>query len=277
MLETARAAAQRAGAKVHHFTVLQCPMNLFESGALLTANTGPSNSRTLLELAQAEEVAILLNRPLNAIEVKGGGMVRLAELPVEAPTVPFDQQRDKVAALEQEYRREIASQIQNPGQGLPPKDYFTWADELTKIRPRVQNLEQWEQIESQMIAPHINQVLRALTQSLTGDLSERWEDWRERYLPELLALLRELRREATLKSLEKTQAVTKLIDPLLPEGRRKEPLSRKALWILASTPGVTSVLNGMRTPAYVDDSLAILGWEPLPNVRPIYEAIKRTS
>jgi len=47
--------------------------------------------------------------------------------------------------------------------------------------------------------------------------------------------------------------------------------------VLASTPGVTCVLNGMRTPAYVDDSLGILGWEPLPDVRRIYEAIKKSG
>ncbi|MEK6617451.1 MAG: hypothetical protein AABY90_02025, partial [Nitrospirota bacterium] len=139
---------------------------------------------------------------------------------------------------------------------------------------RVQSLEHWEQIENQMIAPHINQVLRALTQHLTGDVGDRWQAWRERYLPELLTLLKEMHREATVKSREKTAAITKLIDPLLPESRRNESLSRKALWVLAGTPGVTSVLNGMRTPAYVDNSLGILSWEPIPDVRRVYEAIK---
>jgi hypothetical protein len=33
----------------------------------------------------------------------------------------------------------------------------------------------------------------------------------------------------------------------------------------------------MRMPAYVDDSMAILGWEPLPNVRALYEAVKQVS
>ncbi|HRB17121.1 MAG TPA: hypothetical protein PK224_15095, partial [Nitrospira sp.] len=61
------------------------------------------------------------------------------------------------------------------------------------------------------------------------------------------------------------------IDPLLPEERRKASLSQKALWILASTPGVTSVLNGMRTPAYVDDALQILRWEPLSDSRRVYD------
>ena len=56
--------------------------------------------------------------------------------------------------------------------------------------------------------------------------------------------------------------------------RLGESLSRKALWVLASTPGVTCVLNGMRTPAYVADSMGILSWSPLPDVRPIYEAVR---
>ena len=112
---------------------------------------------------------------------------------------------------------------------------------------------------------------------MTGEVGDRWQAWRDRYLPELLTLLKELRREATVKSREKTAAITNLLDPFLPESKRKESLSRKALWVLASTPGVTCVLNGMRTPAYVDDSLGILGWEPLPDVRRIYEAIKKSG
>ncbi|MBM4124334.1 MAG: DUF255 domain-containing protein [Nitrospira sp.] len=275
MLEAATAAAKQAGSRSHHFRALQCPMNLLEAGALLTSNTGPDGRKTLLELAQEAAVAVLVNRPLNAMPTKGGIMIRLAELPLDPSAVPFENQRDRVADLEQEYRREIAPQVPHAGQGLPPPEYFTWAEELTKIRPRIQNLEHWEQVENQMIAPHINQVLRALTQMMTGDLGDRWQDWRERYLPELLVLLKELRREATLKSREMTAVIEGVIGSRLPKTRQNESLSRKALWVLASTPGVTTVLNGMRTPAYVDDSMAILNWEPLSDVRPIYEALAR--
>jgi len=80
-----------------------------------------------------------------------------------------------------------------------------------------------------------------------------------------------------VKSRERTAVIAKLIDPLLPEPARKEPLSRKALWLLTSTAGVTCVLNGMRTKAYVDDSLAVLYKAPLPDVRRIYEAIKQAG
>jgi hypothetical protein len=139
------------------------------------------------------------------------------------------------------------------------------------VRPQIQGLEHWEQLERQMIAPQVNQAIQTLSRHLTGDASERWEAWRERYVPELLTLLRGMRREATERSRARTAAVSRAIDPLLPETRRRHTLSRKALWSLTWTPGVTCVLNGMRTPHYVDDTLAILRWEPLKDVIRVYE------
>jgi aryl-alcohol dehydrogenase-like predicted oxidoreductase len=82
-----------------------------------------------------------------------------------------------------------------------------------------------------------------------------------------------LRREATERSRAKTASVSAVLDPLLLETRRTESLSRKALWVLASIPGVTSVLNGMRSRDYVEDSLAVMGWEPLTGVKQIFEGI----
>jgi aryl-alcohol dehydrogenase-like predicted oxidoreductase len=61
--------------------------------------------------------------------------------------------------------------------------------------------------------------------------------------------------------------------PFLPAGRLGEPLSRKALWVAASTPGVSAVLVGMRAADYVRDALAVLRWPPLDDVRPIYDAL----
>lgn len=135
----------------------------------------------------------------------------------------------------------------------------------------MQGLEHWEQIEQQMIAPHVNQVLRALAEAFTGTVAEQWESWRDRYVPELLALLRILHREASEKSRLRSDELHHTMNPLLPEQRRMATLSQKALWVLASTPGVTCVLNGMRTPAYVEDALTILQWPPLPEWRSVYD------
>jgi uncharacterized protein len=275
MYAAANAAAASQGAAHHHFAVLQCPMNLYEAGALLTPNTGMDQRETVLEVAQREGTAVLVNRPLNAMPAKKSGVLRLTDFPLEGDPVDFDRQCRTLAELEEEYRAAIAPTLQHSGQGMAPADFFTWAVELARVRPQIQGLEHWEQIEHQMIAPHVNQVMQALSRHLTGTAASQWESWRDRYVPQLLILLGGLRREATERSRAKTALVSATLDPLLPQARRKTSLSQKALWILASTPGVTCVLNGMRTPAYADDSLAIMGWEPLAGVRQIFEGMAR--
>ena len=243
-------------------------MNLFEAGAARTANTG--NSQTVLKYARHNNIAVLVNRPLNAM-VEPNRMLRLADLPLDGQAIDIDQQLTKVGALEQEYRTSLAPNIPSSGTETPPAEYFDWSAELHRIRPQIQGLEHWEQIEHRMIAPHINQVLQLLPRQLSGDVAEQWEGWRQRYIPELLTLLRGFQREAILKSRTQTERIARTIDPLLPTSRRTGSLSQKMLWLLASTPGVTCVLNGMRTPGYVDDSLAMMKWEPITDTGPIYE------
>ena len=267
-------AARDVGGIGHHFRVVQCPMNLYESGAWLVPNTGANHRQTLLNLAQEARLAVLINRPLNAIPGKGG-MIRLADLPLEPVSTTFEGQQSRVSKLEDEFRSEIAPLIKVPAESLHPADFFRWAEESTRFRTMTQGLEQWEQIEQHMIAPHVQQVLQAINIHAQGELGDRWHAWRERYLPELLTLLKILRHEATLSSRRTTQAIAQAIDPLLPEDRRAESLSRKALWVVASTPGVTCVLNGMRTPAYVDDSLKILEWPALQPVDPLFAVIRQ--
>jgi aryl-alcohol dehydrogenase-like predicted oxidoreductase len=60
-----------------------------------------------------------------------------------------------------------------------------------------------------------------------------------------------------------TASIVQAIDPVLPESRRCESLSRKAIWVVASTPGVSTVLVGMRREPYVRDALEVLAWPPL--------------
>jgi hypothetical protein len=67
--------------------------------------------------------------------------------------------------------------------------------------------------------------------------------------------------------------VEAVLDPLLPAERRRETLQRKALWVVASTPGVSSVLVGMRDPAYVRDAAAVLDWPPLDDPARVFRAL----
>jgi hypothetical protein len=263
------AAAREAGGSNHHFRVLQIPMNLFEPGGALERNTGPENRQTVLEAAGEAAIGVLINRPLNAIV--GHSMLRLADIHAEGRPIDFEAQRKIVAELEAEWRRQLAPHVKTSAGSMRSEDFFRSADQLKGMADQIQSLEHWEQIEGQ-ITPQLVHLLRALDNHLEGELQVQWQSWRSRYLGELLTLMAELRRQAAAKSQRLSQTVSAAIDPLLPPERRGETLSRKALWVLASTPGVSCVLNGMRTPSYVDDSLGILSWPPLPDVLPIYRA-----
>jgi aryl-alcohol dehydrogenase-like predicted oxidoreductase len=267
-------AATAAGGPGHHFRVLQLPMNLFESGAILQPNTGPKGARTVLEVAAEARIAVLVNRPLNAFA--GGGMIRLANVRVEEDggEAPDDALR-RLSALEAEFRAQIAPQLRVPQGATRPAEWFRWADQLRTLPAQVQGLDHWQQIEGGIIGPAVTQVVRMLDQGLTGPMEAAWQGWRNRYLPELEATLAAFRGRAARQSQALSERVAAAINPHLPLARTGETLSRKALWVLASTPGVTCVLLGMRQPAYVTDGMAILGWPPLPDVRPIYEAIHR--
>ena len=83
-----------------------------------------------------------------------------------------------------------------------------------------------------------------------------------------------MRRLAAEKSQVRGGRLEAVIDPLLPPERRRETLARKALWVVASTPGVSSVLAGLRDPAYVRDALAVLSWPPLPDAAAVYRAVR---
>jgi aryl-alcohol dehydrogenase-like predicted oxidoreductase len=107
---------------------------------------------------------------------------------------------------------------------------------------------------------------------LAGEAADRWEQWRDAYVPELLALLKEVRREAAERSRNRSASMAQRLDPLLPAHRRTESLSRKALWILTSTPGVSCVLNGMRSVPYVEDSINVMQWEPISDPVAIFRA-----
>jgi len=245
------AAAEAAAPGKHHFRVLQVPLNLLESGALFA----PSGSESVLAQAQARGVAVLTNRPLNAI--RGGSILRLAEpnRPEKAPK--FDFVRGNLLALEREFRETIAPSLELGG-GLEPDDLFAWGDRILEIEPRVSSLVQWEEIEAHVIAPALGKVLRGLDGALSGELAERFRDFRGRYLRDLEGLFLAMRNLAADRSAGRLRAIQTGLGAHLEPGLSSEPLSRQALVTLRALPGVSCVLLGARSPKYVEDALAAL-------------------
>ncbi len=247
-LERFLACAREAGGDGHRFRVLQLPMNLLEADPLLEKKH--AGGRSTLDLAREAGLAVLVNRPLNAMYA--GGLLRLAD-PADAGE-PGDVEAAAlgVEALEDEWRRGLASQLQTDG-SLPPAEFFRFGSELRQAAVAVSGLPHWEQIEAYRVMPRLQSLLRALDGALAGPAGREWQQWRERYLPALRGLLDAVRSQAAAKSREALQPVR---EGLLHHAPTVAPTSRLALRALLAAPGVSCVLVGMRRPAWVDDALA---------------------
>jgi hypothetical protein len=253
------AAAEAVAGANHHFRVVQLPMNLLESAAVVERNNG-GGSRTVLEQALESGVAVLVNRPLNAIGERA--LLRLAEPPtIEAHGPELREAIDAVRVLENEFRQQLAPALRGAPGGAGPEALLAWADQLARVPAELESLEQWTEIEDHVIAPRTAHIVQLLDRVMSGTLEAPWTSFRDRYLAALDALLTRIRSRAADRSRVRLGRLTSALNPSLAEARRGEPLSRKAVWLLLSTKGVTAALVGMRTEAYVADMLPVLGWE----------------
>ena len=252
------------------FRVVQLPMNLLEANAALLKN---NESHTVLELAAQKNIAVLVNRPLNAITEEG--LVRLADPPRYAGVPPYKASLSRLSSLEAEFRRNFAPSL-STGQGGPPAEsLLSWAEQLGRIPARAQTLPQWNELEHDVVLPRVNQVLSALDGALgKSQNADAWRDFRGRYGEALEGLLLAVRERAAERSRARVKRIHDALSKHVPEERRDAPLSQKALWTLASTPGVTCVLVGMRAEEYVDDAIAMMSWEPLADPK---KALAATS
>jgi len=245
------AAAEAASPGKHHFRVLQLPLNLLESGAVFEQG----GAQSLLAQTQARGVAVLGNRPLNAI--RGGSILRLA-YPVRPEKAPkFEFIRGNLLALEREFRETIAPELELGG-GLEADDLFAWGDRILEIEPRVSSLVQWEEIEAHVIAPELGKVLKGFDGALSGELAERYRDFRGRYLRDLEGLFLAMRSLAADRSAGRLRVLSNGLEAHLEPGLSSEPLSRQALVTLRAVPGLSSVLLGARRAEYVEDALRAL-------------------
>jgi uncharacterized protein YyaL (SSP411 family)/aryl-alcohol dehydrogenase-like predicted oxidoreductase len=261
-LERFLVAAERA--KAVHFRVIQLPLNWVEHAA---ADSGGTVAR-----ARKAGLSVLANRPLNAIV--GEGLLRLVDpppIPEELPSVAAH--LDAVAAAEEEFREIFAPQLRTPRGEPAPPDLLDWGARLDPVAERVTGLEQWNDIEHQLVRPQTRRVLDAMDAALGGDLRARWLTWRESYVAAVESLLGSLRWRAAEQSAHRVATLRRAFATAYPE-RADAPLSRLATWTVASVPGVTTVLVGMRRQAYVHDLRGVLHWPRLPNPERVFAAIR---
>jgi aryl-alcohol dehydrogenase-like predicted oxidoreductase len=250
--------AATVGGPQHRFAVAQMPMNLLELGAALRSHDTPHGPRTPIELATQLGIGVLACRPLDAVHPSGQGRVRLVETP-QGATAPLAAAREvlaRVRKLEAQWATGLGQQLVLPDGRDNAIDLFRWGQELSAGLLEIGTMERWQHLRHDVIGPHLGQVSASLLGTLQGGMRQAFGLWWAAYgtvMHEAFSAI-----EAGLRSQKRDLArvVAGRLDPLLPEPWRSLPLSRKAvLTVLESA--VSSVLVGMREPAYVLDVLAV--------------------
>ncbi len=241
----------------HHLAVIQFPMNLFESGAALEANQ--PDGRTLLDAALRFDLGTLVNRPLNAFD--GNRLIRLADVPDLAP-LPPDTVRDRLHDLangETIFLHEILPGLKL-GADLSARvtTQLAMAEALAAHFERYQGYDHWLQIQNEHIRPRADGVLDFLARQKGVKALRDWcDDYRER-LDTALSAVSALYAGPAAARIEAIKTAVRQAD----DGWNLDtPLSRMALRALQTTRGISTVLVGMRRPAYVQDTLAALAPE----------------
>jgi len=253
-LKTCLDCAQQSGAN-HHFRVVQLPLNLLETGpATLRVEAG----KTALEFARGEGLAVLVNRPLNAIV--GGRLIRLADQE-DRPSSP----EAAAGALDRlaQHEASFSSQFDFPllGGGLGASG---WLAPLVEDMP---SLEEFRAAVTHAFTPAANTWLLNADRTLSG--KSQYSSWRAEFGKRLDLTLAALQDQTASSLHKRARAVRNALERagLAPSSNS---LSQLALATILNLPGVSCVLNGMRTPAYVDDSFGALSVE-LPDALRLLE------
>ncbi|MEM9455724.1 MAG: aldo/keto reductase [Myxococcota bacterium] len=261
VVEAAEAVAAETG-RPHHLGVIQLPMNLLELGALQTRHPTAQGERSPLQVAEAHDLGVLVNRPFNAWGTLDGRerLIRLAdqsrdEDPAEASV---DQALARIRKLEGQWATGLGPRLRTEEgeDGDDAVDLFRWGQELSRGLPQLGSLEQWQRLRHEVIAPHLGRTSAALLGALQGEARQQFATWWEAYGTAMHTLYSAIEQTLGRRHQALAQQLTARLDPHLPPPWRSLPLSRKVVLSLLSAP-VSCVLVGMRQPGYVFDLLAL--------------------
>lgn len=235
----------------HHFAVIQFPMNLIESGAVLNRNQ--PGGVTLLTTAIKADLGTLVNRPLNALAADG--LLRLSDVRLPRRYAPEE--------IVQAIQALVSSENALAREMLPDLDLSEALRTRIESQIRIGSLllqqhrdfrsyDYWRQILTSQLLPRVNGVLAYLDQQAFRPNLRAWTEAHGRYLATALEAVTSLYAPAAA---ERAEALKQVVAEADPDWEGHGTLSQMAIRTLRTTRGISSVLVGMRHPRYVDDVL----------------------
>jgi aryl-alcohol dehydrogenase-like predicted oxidoreductase len=236
----------------HHFSLIQLPFNLLEFAAVLEANQ-PGGDSTLA-FAREKNLGVLINRPLNAFAA--GRLLRLADLPqtVRRDTSTVIEKIRRLVKSEGRLWKKILPRLDLPaGLKARVKQQNEVGDSLKHYWKNFGSYENFRQARRGMFWPRVQGVFDFLAPyAEENEELTRWMTGHTDCLTEALDAVGSIYVEEASRLLNHIHHAVNDADP---EWEKPGTLSQKAIRALRSTAGVSVVLVGMRSEAYVQDVL----------------------
>ncbi|MEP7233996.1 MAG: aldo/keto reductase, partial [Ignavibacteriota bacterium] len=267
-LEKIWKATQSSNGAANHFAVVQFPMNLYERGGLAEKNQEKS-TKAVIDYAREHELGILVNRPLNAFSQNT--LIRLADYPIrEYP--PIEEISELIHDLklqEDEFKNGVLKDIAlNPQAYDAVKKLLGVGEWLDGKWQHLASVDEWRDLLFTVIKPRIQYAFDLLQESMktNQEVFTVVQDYAE----SIDVALEHITNYYTTKAAERSAAIHLSLDSVLPSGYEGLSLSQKAILMLRSIPGVSSVLVGMRSDEYVDDVMFGLQSKKLEDAEEIW-------
>ncbi len=225
----------------NHFSVIEFPMNLFE----------PVDAK-LFNLAEENNLGVLINRPLNAIS--DNKLIKLAEPIVHQVPTPevINQELENIYALEQKILEKLKKLADKEIISEISENLFIY-HELKNKWQDAKDIFEWDAALKQYYLPRFHYAKNCIKNSGIKDEELDMDLFGCTFkIGKLLSTISSYHNNEYKKFTEtlKQDLVVKT-----PELGQFDKLSNMAIYLLRSTKGVSSVLVGMVHIPYVNDAL----------------------
>ena len=248
----------------HHFQVIQFPFNLYETGAYTEKNQS-NGTKTVLDFANENNIATMVNRPLNAIMDKR--MIRLAsfdEIDHKMIIENYDKYSKRLIELEKRFDNEFKNRWPKDRSRTPISRLFSFPHYLSSALIEFHGWEHWDYEKEYRIMPQTYDGLDCLDQVMQNDAS--WKEWTLDFTQTLSKFLDTITSHYESSKSSFSKDLCEKLDAINPSLKSSPTLSGKVLRILSSVPGIDCILLGMRKETYVDDAVMALKEPPIQNV-----------
>lgn len=236
----------------HHLKVIQLPLNLYEAGAAVYPT---HDGKTVLNFCREKNIGVLVNRPLNAFHKNK--LYRIADYVRPGETKPGEKELESVLAELEESEQNYASVFGGEPFGSEKEGIAAYLKFIARDLP---SAEYWDSVMNQYIVPPVTHWMRQAQEQFGKDT--RWMDWQKHFIQVINRALDGIERFLSSSKQTVSDGIRqKLYQSGYPMSG--ESLSRIALSLLTQLEGVSCVLSGMRSPAYVADAM---GASALPEV-----------